>query len=81
MEVHGRDNTHIALSPLAAAVRDLVLEELEGVEAEFGLWDAEGFAEDGGGFVLYEEEVAVSFVFADLLHDAEVVDEGEEVAA
>jgi hypothetical protein len=58
----------------------LALEQLERVEAEFGLWNFEGFLEDGGGFVLYEEEVSVGFVLADLLNDAKVVDGGEEVA-
>lgn len=52
----------------------MVLEELEGVEAQLVLRDFERFLEDIGGFVLDEEEVAVGFVFADLLHDAEVVD-------
>lgn len=38
------------------------------------LWDLKGFLEDVGGFVLDKEEVAVGFVFADLLHDSKVVD-------
>jgi hypothetical protein len=58
----------------------LAFEQFEGVEAEFRLWDFERFLEDGGGFVLYQEEVAVGFVFTNLLHDAEIVDGGEEVA-
>jgi hypothetical protein len=68
------------LTPLAAAVRDLVLKKFEGIEAEFMLWDLESFFEDVGRFVLYKKEVPVGFIFADLLHDAEVIDGGEEVA-
>lgn len=71
MEVDGRDDAHVALSPLAATVAHLRLEELERVEAEFGLRDFEGFAEDGAGFVLHEEEGAVRFSLRDFLEDAE----------
>ena len=58
----------------------MILEQLERVEAELGLWDLERFLEDVGGFVLDEKEVAVGFVLADFLHDAEEVNGGEEVA-
>jgi hypothetical protein len=58
----------------------LTFKEFERVEAKFWLGDFERFFEDGGGFVLHEEEVAVSFVFADFLHNAKVVDRGVEVA-
>ncbi len=80
VQVDGGDDAHVGLAPLAAAVGDLRLEELERVQAQLGLWDLEPFAQDGGGFVLHEEEGAVGFVFGDLLHDAEVGDCGEEVA-
>ena len=81
MQVDGRDNAHVGLAPLAAAVRDLVLEELEGVEAEFLLGHLERFAQDVGGLVVHQQQVAVRFVLADLLHHAQVVDERKEVAA
>lgn len=58
----------------------MVLEQLERVQAQLGLRDLEGLLEDVGGFVLDEEKVAMGFVLADLLHDAEEVDGGEEVA-
>lgn len=80
VQVDGGDDAHVGLAPLAAAVGDLRLEELERVEAQFGLRDLERFTEDGGGFVLDEEEGAVRFVFGDLLHDAQVGDGGEEIA-
>lgn len=80
VQVHGRDDAHVALAPLAAAVGDLVFEELERVQAQQGLRHFERFAEVGAGFVGDEHEVAVGFVFADFLHDAEDVDAGEEGA-
>lgn len=43
------------------------------------LRDLQCFLEDVGGLVLNEEEIAVGFVFADLLHNAEIVDGGEEI--
>lgn len=58
----------------------MVLEKLERVEAQFRLGDLQGFLEDVGGFVLYEEEVTMSLVLADLLHHTQEVDGGEEVA-
>lgn len=58
----------------------MVLEQLERVQAELGLWDLEGLLEDIGGLVLDEKEVPVGFVFADFLHDAEEVDGREEIA-
>ena len=79
MQIHGCNDTHVALAPLAATVGDLVLEEFEGVETEFVLGDLEGFLEDVGGFVLHEEQIAVGFAFTDLLHDAEEVDATEEI--
>lgn len=54
MQIDGGDDAHIRLAPLAAAVRDLALEELERVEAQGRLRDLEGFAENGGGFVLHQ---------------------------
>ena len=42
--------------------------------------DLEGFLEDIGGFVLHEKQVAVRFVLADFLHDAQEVDAREEVS-
>lgn len=71
MQVDGRDDPHVALSPLAATVAHLRLEQFERVEPEFGLRDFESFAEDGAGFVLHEEEGAVRFSLRDLLKDAE----------
>lgn len=47
-----------------------MLEQLEGVEAEFGLRDLEVAAQDGGGFVLDEQEGAVGVVFGDFLQEA-----------
>lgn len=44
------------------------------------LWYLEGFLKDVGGFILHKKEIAVSFVFADLLHYAKVVDGREEIA-
>ena len=45
-----------------------------------GFGHLERFAEDGGGFVLHEEQGPVGFVFGDFLHDAEVGDCCGEVA-
>ena len=70
VQVDLSDDAHVGLAPLAAAVGDLALEELQRVQAQFGLRDLEGFAQDGGGFVLHEKEGAVRFVFGDFLHDA-----------
>lgn len=80
MEIHGRDDTHVGLAPLAAAEGDLAFEELEGVESELRLRDFEGFLEDCGGLVGNEHEVAVRFAFAAFLQDAQEVDAAEEVA-
>lgn len=80
MQIDGRDDTHICLAPLAAAVRYLALEELERVQAQGRLWDLKGFAEDGGGFVLDEEEGTVGFPLGDLLEEPEEVDVCEEEA-
>jgi len=81
MKIHGGDNAHVALAPLSSAVRHLVFEDFEGIQAKFWLRNLERLAEDIGGFVLHHEEITMGFVLADLLHDAEVVDEGVEVAA
>ena len=78
VQVDGRDDAHVGLAPLPAAVRGLRLEELERVEAEVGLGDLERFAEDGAGFVLHEEQRAVGFSLGDLLEQTEEVDVGEE---
>lgn len=80
VQVDGGDDAHVGLAPLAAAVGDLGLEQLERVEAEVGLGDLEGAAEDGGGFVLHEEEGAVGFALGDLLEEPEERDGGEEEA-
>lgn len=80
MQVNGRDDAHVGLAPLAAAVRRLRLEELERVEAEGGLGDLERLAEDGARLVLDEEEGAVRFALGDLLQEPEEVDVGEEEA-
>lgn len=80
VQVDSRDDAHVGLAPLAAAVRGLRLEELERVEAESGLGDLERLAEDGAGLVLDEEEGAVGLALGDLLEEAEEVDVGEEEA-
>jgi hypothetical protein len=79
MQIDGCDDTHIALAPLAAAIGDLVFEELESIETQFMLGDLESFLEDVGGLVLNKKEVAMCFVLTDLLHDAKVVYGAEEV--
>lgn len=71
MQVNGGDDAHVRLPPLAAAVWHLALEQLEGIEAEFGLGDFESAAEDGAAFVLHEEEGAVGFALGNFLEDAE----------
>ena len=71
MQINRRDDPHVALSPFPATVADLRLEEFERVEAEFGLGDFEGFAEDGAGFVLDEKKSAVRLSLRDLLKDTE----------
>lgn len=53
VQVDGGDDAHVALSPFAAAVGDLVFEKLERIESELGLGDFEGLFEDVGGFVLH----------------------------
>ena len=44
------------------------------------LRDLEGFAEDGAGFVLHQEEGAVGFPLGDLLEEAQKIDICEEEA-
>lgn len=80
VQVHGGDDAHVALAPLAAAVRDLVLEELERVQSELRLRDLQAFAQELRAFVADEHEVSVRFVLADFLHDAHVVYACEERA-
>lgn len=80
MQINSRDDAHVSLAPFATAVRRLGFEQLEGVEAEVGLGDFKGFAEDGAGFVLHEEQGAVGFALGDLLEQAEEVDGCEEEA-
>lgn len=52
MEIYGRDDAHVCLTPLTTAVRNLGFEQFEGVEAKLGLWDFECPSKDGAGFVL-----------------------------
>ena len=80
MQIYSRDDAHVSLPPFAAAVRGLGFEEFEGVETEVWLGDLEGFAEDGAGFVLNEEQCAMGFSLGDFLEEAEEVDVGEEEA-
>lgn len=80
VQVHGSDDAHVALPPLAPAVGHLVLEELERVQTELTLRDLEGFLEVGCAFVLHEHEVAVRLVLADFLQHPDEVDAAEEVA-
>lgn len=70
MEIDGGDDAHVGLAPLAAAIGRLGLEELERVEAEMGLWNLERAPEDGAGFVLHEEELAVGVTFGEFLEQA-----------
>ena len=79
MQIDGSDDAHVALTPFAAAVRDLRFEELQDVQAEHWIWDAEDAAEDLRGFVRYKLEDAVGFGTCDLLQDAEEVDRGLEL--
>lgn len=78
MQIDGRDDAHVGLSPFPTAVRRLRFEQLERVKAEVGLGDLERFAEDGAGFVLHEEQRAMGFSLGDLLEQAEEVDGCEE---
>lgn len=57
-----------------------MFEELEGVESELRLGDLQVAAEDGGGFVLNEEEGTVGVVFGDFLEETEEVCGCEEEA-
>lgn len=54
MEIYGCDDLYVVLLLFVVVVGDLVFEEFEGVEVEFGLGYLEGFVENGGGFVLDE---------------------------
>ncbi len=74
MQIDRRDDLHVALAPLPAAIRDLGFEELEHVEAEHWVRHAEDTAEDLAGFVLDEEEDAVGFAAGDFLEDSEEMD-------
>lgn len=78
VQVDGRDDTHVGLAPLAAAVRDLVLEQLERVEAQLRLRDFEALPQELRRFVRDEHQVAVRLVLAHFLHNAQVVDAAEE---
>lgn len=55
-------------------------EQFEGVETKLGLWDFECPSKDGAGFVLDEEESAVSFALCDFLEEAKEGDGCEEEA-
>lgn len=80
VQVDRGDDPHVPLPPFASAVGNLSLEELERVEAEIRLRHLQGLADDGRRFVLDEEEIPVRLILANFLHDAQVVDKGEEVA-
>lgn len=80
VQVHGGDDAHVGLAPLARAVRHLVLVQLERVQPELRLRHPEVLPKDLGGLVLHHEQVSVTLVFAYLLQDPEVVDQREEVA-
>lgn len=80
VQVHRGDNAHVALAPLAAAVGDLVLEQLQRVEPQLGLRHLERLADDVRRLVLHQQQVPVRLALADLLHDPQVVNQREEVA-
>lgn len=80
VEVDVCDDSHVALAPLAAAVRHLALEQLEGIQPQFLLLAFERLAEDCAALVLHEREVAVRLALDHFLHHAQEVDGCEEVA-
>lgn len=61
MQVDGRDDAHVGLAPLAAAIRYLRLEELERVEPQLGLRDLQRSSQDVAGLVLHEEQGPMGF--------------------
>ena len=69
MQINSRDDAHVRLAPLAAAVGHLGLEQFECVQTHRWLGDFEGFAENGAGFVLDKKEGAMGFAFGDFLEE------------
>lgn len=57
-----------------------MLEQLQGVQPQFGLRDLEMAAQDRGAFVLDEEEGAVGVVLCDFLEEAQEGGGGVEEA-
>jgi hypothetical protein len=80
MQIYRRDDLHVVLPPLSPAVGDLGFEEFEYVEAKHRVRNTEDAAEDLAGFILDEEEDAMSLAAGDFLEDPEEVDRGLELA-
>lgn len=80
MQIHRGNDPHVALAPLAAAIRNLILEEFKRVETQLGLWNLERLAEYVGRLVLDQQQVPVGLALAELLHNAQIVDQREEVS-
>lgn len=80
MQIDRRDDAHVALPPLAMAVRHLSLDYFERVQAHVRLRHFQRLLEDVGEFVLHHQELAVCFVLGEFLQGAELVDGGKKVA-
>jgi hypothetical protein len=55
VEIDGSNDTHVALAPLAAAVRHLRLEKFEGIQAEMGIRDLDSLPQDIARLILDEQ--------------------------